>query len=162
MCLQVEKAIRPYHVPKCEIQQHPHYPHIHSITSTHSNISSTTNLALQAKLGLTVRSHSAPSRLIRRFSIVTNGRRLPRLVKRLKVESVEAPVKERAKSVLVKVLCVVETALGVFVVGADGCGPAGFAVPDLGLLVRAASDFFDVRDGLVHVVEVHMLKETLV
>ena len=78
-----------------------------------------TNLALERELGLAVRSHSTPGRLISRRAIVTNGGRLPGLVESLKVESVEAPVKQSAEALLVEVLGVVEAALCGAVVGSD-------------------------------------------
>jgi hypothetical protein len=118
----------------------------------------THSLALERELGLTVRSHSTPGSLIRNIAVVTDGSRLPRLVESLEVESVEAPVEQGAEAVLVKVLSIVQTTFGVLVVGADCSRPAGLAVPDLGLLVGAAGYFLDVRDSLVHVVEVNVLE----
>jgi hypothetical protein len=109
-------------------------------------------LALQAELGLAVRAHGTPGSLISSLAVVTNGSRLPRLIESLKVETVEAPVKQGAESVLVEVLSVLETSLGSLVVGTDSSGPTSLAVPDLGHIV--AGNLLDVGDGLVHVVEV--------
>lgn len=53
---------------------------------------------------------------------------------------------------LVEVLSVVQTTLGIVVVGALGRRPSGLASPDLGSLGCAASDLLDVGRGLVHVV----------
>ena len=120
------------------------------------------NTALKIKLSLAIRSHSTPSRLISDLSVITNGSRLPRLVESLKVEAVEAPVEQRAEASLVKVLCVVQTALGLIVVGANGSGPASFASPDLRCFFAAAGHFLDVCGGLEHVVEVDVTAEMLV
>lgn len=111
-------------------------------------------LAFQTELGLAVSSHSTPCSLIRSLAIVTDGSWLPWLVERLEVESVVIPVEQSAEGVLVEVLSIREATLSSTIVGADSCGPAGLAVPDLGHL--PAGDFLDVGDGLVHVVEVDL------
>lgn len=79
------------------------------------------HLALERVLGLAVACHSTPGSLIRDLSVVANRRRLPRLVKGLEEEGVEAPVEQRAETRAVEVLSVVEAALGRAVVGAS-CG----------------------------------------
>jgi len=148
--------------PIIDMYQHSSHrlysPHTQLLSAMHLSL----NTALKIKLRLAVRSHSTPSRLISNLSVVTNGSRLPRLVESLKVEAVEAPVKQRAETGLVEVLCVVESALGLIVVGANGRGPTSLASPDLGGLLAAAGHFLDVCGGLEHVVEVDVAVEMLV
>lgn len=88
------------------------------------------HLALERELGLAVSGHSTPSSLISSLAVVTDGSRLPWLIESLKVEAVEAVVEQGAEAVLVEVLCVLETTLGSFIVGAYGGGPTGLTVPE--------------------------------
>jgi hypothetical protein len=108
--------------------------HIHIYTSTSTSTLGFKRgyiniLALKGELGLAVHSHSTPSRLIGDLAVVTNGSRLPGLVKSLEEESVETPVEQGAETVLVEMLGVFEATLGFVIVGADGGGPASFSVP---------------------------------
>jgi hypothetical protein len=140
----------PYHIP-CSSHQIVYNTlrafefHIHFRTTK-------PRLALQAELGLAVRAHGTPSSLIGSLAVVTNGSRLPWLIEGLKVETIEAPVKQGAESVLVEVLSVLETSLSRLVVGANSSRPTSLTVPDLGHVI--AGDLLDVGNGLVHVVEV--------
>lgn len=76
-------------------------------------------LALEAELGLTIGSHGTPSLLRCRLPVVTNGIGLPGLIESLEVESVVAPVEERAEAVLVEGGGVVLSAFGVTVVSTN-------------------------------------------
>jgi hypothetical protein len=120
------------------------------------------NLAHKVELLLAVRSHGTPGSLVSSLSIVTNGSWLPGFVESLKVEAVETPVEQRAETVLVEVLSVVQSTLRSVVVGANSRGPAGLAVPDLRGLGAASSDLLNVGGGLVHVVKVDVTARVLV
>jgi len=72
---------------------------------------------VKGELLLAVGGPSTPSGLVSSLAVVADGGRLPRLVKGLKVESIETPVEQGAETVLVEVLGVVEATLGFIVVG---------------------------------------------
>lgn len=73
---------------------------------------------MERELLLAVGGPSAPGSLVSSLAVVTDGRRLPGLVKGLEVESIEAPVEEGAETVLEEVLGVVKATLGLIVVSA--------------------------------------------
>lgn len=78
-----------------------------------------TDLALELKLGLAISSHGTPGSLISCLAVVTNRLWLPWLIESLEIESVEAPVEERAEAILPEGLGILSSAVGLTVVGAN-------------------------------------------
>ena len=76
------------------------------------------------------------------------------LVENLEIERIETPVEQRAEAMLVEMFGVLKTTLRRTIIGANSSRPASLAVPDLGHI--AAGLLFDVRNGLVHIVEVYV------
>ena len=91
-------------------------------------------------------------RLVRGLAIITDRRRLPRLVKRLEEEDVEAPAQRTADGALKVRGRVLGAGNGSAVVGAPVRGPAGLAVPHLD--AGGAGGGLDLGKGLPEVVEV--------
>lgn len=88
------------------------------IASSRNLFKGLSNLAAHAELRRAVRGHSTPVRLVLSLAIVTDARRLLRLVEGLEVEDIEAPV-EHAAHTLRPVRCgICGTCNGVLVVGA--------------------------------------------
>lgn len=106
--------------------------------------------ALEVKLGLAVDAEGTPGGLVDRGSRVADTVRLPRLVKGLEVEDVDAPVTDRADRFLPVRLGLLETTVRLAVVGTICSGPTSLSVPELDRVVRAGKTL-DVGVGAGHV-----------
>ena len=91
-------------------------------------------------------------RFIRALAIITNGRWLPWLVKRLKQKHIEAPAQSAADRALKVRGRVLGAGNGCAVVGAPVGRPAGLAVPHLD--VGRAGGGLNLGKGLEEIVEV--------